>query len=120
MDKQSNITVNIGLKERKNRLILGLAFLTACVIVSIIFINSAFYYQGIRFILDYQTGTCPLKAELSQTKLDANFSILGDKLEDEELSLKIKRKSRRALAQAMGIALVLSIITIVLMMISGS
>lgn len=115
-------TVNIGRNERELRRLLGILvlFLTFSAAVALWWLEAAllwslilfpFYYQGIRFLLDYRTGTCPLKAELGQQKLDARFSILGTKIQDRDRVVAIRAKSRKALAQAIGAAVVLTVAT---------
>ena len=122
----SESTVNIGLRERKLRRVLGFVFLIGSIAVAVIFIMSGtqplwglvllpFYYQGVRFILDHRTGTCPLKAELGQYKLEGLLTIYGDKLDDENLAMQIRTKSRKALGQALGAAVLLSLLTILVM-----
>ncbi len=118
-------TMNIGTKERKMRRALGIVFLFISLGVGIIFVLNRinplwalillpFYYQGVRFILDYRTGTCPLKAELGQYKLDAKFSILGEKFQDSNLARAIQIKSRKALVQAGLAGVVLTLLNMLL------
>jgi len=123
----SETFVNIGLRERKIRRVFGIGILSASIAVAVVFILNdlspawgwillPFFYQGVRFILDYRTGTCPLKAELGQEKLDAWFSMLGTKIENGERVARIRSISRKALWQAGVAALLLSLLTVVLMM----
>jgi len=127
MDRSHTETVNIGLKERKVRRALGIGFLLIYLIVTVFFAGSEvspiwglilfpITYQGVRFFLDYRTGTCPLKAELGQQKLDGTLTILGEKIQDENQVREIRRKSRRALVQSLGGGIVLTAFTISLMM----
>jgi hypothetical protein len=101
-------STNIGDRERRFRLVLGGVVLAAGLwIGSILVARDAawgwrlllfpLFYQGIRFIFDYRTGTCPLKAELGQRKLDGWMTILGERIEDPALSARIRSISRRAL-----------------------
>ncbi len=121
----TEINVNIGERERKVRRTLGVVFLLASVVITFVLVQSKasawwglivfpLWYQGIRFILDYKTGTCPLKAELGQIKLNAFMSVFGKKLEDRELALRIRAKSRKALFQAIAAAFLLTIMSIIL------
>lgn len=101
--------VNIGLQERNVRRVLGYLLLAGSLLAAVWMILSdsrpvwilllfVFFYQGIRFILDYQTGTCPVKSEVGQKKMDARFlSILGEEITDQDAVIKIRNKSRRAL-----------------------
>lgn len=111
--------VNIGPRERELRRLLGILvlFLALFAAVALWWVEVApvwylilvpFYYQGVRFLLDHRTGTCPLKAELGQEKLDARFSILGTRIQDRSRIAAIRRKSRKALAQSIATALVLT------------
>ena len=117
-DQATNALVNIGLTERRLRLGLGLLMLAAGLAATVLLATSSavwpwalllllVYYQGIRFVLDYRTGTCPLKAELGQRRLDAKFSIMGEPVEDPGLARRIRSVSRRALVQAALAAIVL-------------
>lgn len=122
MTETTSQPVNIGRDERDLRRLLGilLFFLTIFAAVALWWLEAApswslvlfpFYYQGVRFVLDYSTGTCPLKAELGQEKLDARFSILGTKIPDEARIKAIRTKSRKALVQALAAAAVLTAAT---------
>ena len=82
-------TVNIGIRERKLRRILEIVFLLVGVYLSYVFVERnlniwwgpvlfPLWYQGIRFLYDYSTVTCPLKAELDQSRLDAFMSVFGE------------------------------------------
>lgn len=115
--------VNIGIRERKTRQFLGIIFLLIALVAILIFRQSEtnywwglvlfpVWYQGIRFLLDFKTGTCPLKAELGQKKLDAFMSVFGEKIEDKELVLKIRSKSRKAIVWAVSAAIVLTAFSI--------
>ncbi len=121
--KLNETVVNIGIRERKNRLILGIFFLIAASVVTVFFMKADMnfwwgfilfpvWYQGIRFFLDYKTGTCPLKAELGQIKLDAFVSFSGKKIEDRERALKIRDRSRKAVFKAIAAAFFLTLLTI--------
>lgn len=123
---ETKTDVNIGFTERKVRLVSGVVLLALSIILSLVFIGANVslwwsivllltYYQGVRFLLDYRTGTCPLKAELRQSKLDGYFTILGERLVDEDSALQIRSKSRKALLQAVSLAVGLTLLTIVLM-----
>lgn len=115
-------TVNIGPHERELRRLLGILvmFLTIFAAVALWWLDAAplwslillpFFYQGVRFMLDYRTGICPLKAELGQEKLDSRFSILGTKIRDRNRIEAIRTKSRRALAQSLVAAAILTVAT---------
>lgn len=56
----------------------------------------ALYYQAVRFVLDAQTGTCPLKAELGQRNLRGLMTVLGEPIADPALASTIRAISRRA------------------------
>ena len=125
MKDSNKQNVNIGFKERKVRMIFGIVILLASVVITFLLVHSGAnlwwglvlfpaWYQGIRFILDYITGTCPLKAELGQIRLEAFMSVFGKKLEDRELALRIRAKSRKALFQAVAVAFLLTVLTIIL------
>lgn len=125
MTEATSQTVNIGRNERELRRLLGILviFLTIFAAVALWWLEAApawslvllpFYYQGVQFVLDYSTGTCPLKAELGQEKLDARFSILGTKIQDEGRIKAIRTKSRKALVQALAVAAVLTAATYLL------
>ena len=86
-------TVNIGIRERKLRRILEIVFLLVGVYLTYVFVERnlniwwgpvlfPLWYQGIRFLYDYSTVTCPLKAELGQSRLDAFMSVFGEPIED--------------------------------------
>lgn len=125
MTRSDQTAVNIGLDERKLRRALGILILVSSLLATAIFIWAGsspwwglillpFYYQGVRFILDYRTGTCPLKAELGQRKLEATFSIFGEEIEDKGLAQRIRAKSRQALVQAGAAAVLLTALSILL------
>ncbi len=112
----SSEKINIGKRERVNRLILGIVMLLAAFglgwwittqsvagwLIALFFIV---VYQGVRFLLDFQTGTCPLKAELGQRRLDGFFTISGTAIDDKRLADDIRGKSRRALILALFVAI---------------
>jgi hypothetical protein len=100
--------MNIGDRERRLRLVLGGVLLAAGLWIAsgLVARDAAWgwrlllfplFYQGIRFFFDYRTGTCPLKAELGQCKLDGWMTILGDRIDDPARARRIRRISRRAL-----------------------
>jgi len=115
--------VNIGKRERVNRLILGIAMLIAAFglgwwittqsvagwSIALFFIV---VYQGVRFLLDFQTGTCPLKAELGQRRLDGFFTISGTAIDDKRLADDIRRKSRGALVLALFVAMAATLLLV--------
>lgn len=99
---------NIGDRERRVRLILG-GFLLAVglwVASALVARNAHWewrlllfplFYQGLRFVFDYRTGTCPLKAELGQRSMDGWLTILGERVGDDGLARRIRGISRRAI-----------------------
>lgn len=116
---------NIGIKERRFRRLLGISLLGITMVLTFILsrmdlnfwwgiILFPFWFQGIRFLYDYSTGTCPLKAELGQSRLNAFFSVFGEKIEDRELALKIRTKSRLAIYRAAAAAFLLTILSVIL------
>ena len=126
MGKTSDTYVNIGPRERKVRRILGILILIAAIAVSALFKNSEIcfwwglalfplWYQGIRFIYDYTTGTCPLKAELGQSRLDAFVSVFGEPIKDREMEQQIRTKSRKAVYRAAAAAFLLTCLNLILM-----
>lgn len=119
-------TVNIGITERHVRLVLGAAFLAAGVWLAyemgyhrgtawgwrlLLF---PVFYQGVRFLYDYRTGTCPLKAELGQRKMDGWLTIVGTRIGDPDLAGRIRTVSRRALVRSLVLAAVMTAIAIAL------
>ena len=114
--------VNIGKRERKFRLAAGFLLLAAGWILSFWYIFSVIamgwlillfviYYQSIRFLFDYKTGTCPLKAELGQEKLDAWISVTGEDISNVSKIKTIKSISRKALLISLVLAAVLTLLT---------
>lgn len=103
--------VNIGERERTVRGVLGYAFLAfgAAVTVALVFSDAnpwwslvllPLFYQGARFRFDKRSGTCPLKAELGQHRLDGVLTILGQRIDDAATVSRIKTISRRGLVEA--------------------
>ena len=116
MTTSGNDLVNIGPREREIRRTLGLGLLAFVVALFVVLLLTEasrwwslvffpFLYQGVRFLLDYRTGTCPLKAELGQEKLDGAMTIFGDEIQDVRRAMKIRAISRRALIEAVLLAL---------------
>lgn len=118
--------VNIGERERRVRLVLGAAFLAAGVWLAyrmgyhrdvawgwrlLLF---PVFYQGVRFLYDYRTGTCPVKAELGQRKMDGWLTVLGAKVGDPDLAGRIRAVSRKALARSLALAAVMTAIALAL------
>lgn len=125
MKQFQETNVNIGIRERKLRRILGIVFLLISIILTYIFANRGtdiwwglilfpLWYQGIRFLYDYSTGTCPLKAELGQSRLDAFMSVFGEPIEDKELEQKIRTISRKALFRSLSAAFLLTSLSLIL------
>ena len=116
MTTSRNDLVNIGPREREIRRTLGLGLLGVVVALFILMLvtgasrwwSLVFFpllYQGVRFVFDYRTGTCPLKAELGQEKLDGAMTLFGTDIQDVRRAMKIRAISRRALIEAVLLAL---------------
>ena len=117
--------VNIGETERSIRLVLGVVLLIGGVAgaygMAAAEVHRAWrlflfpvFYQGVRFLYDHRTGTCPVKAELGQRKLDGRLTILGDRIGDSDLALRIRRVSRRALARSVVLGALFTAISLLL------
>lgn len=116
MTRPRNELVNIGPREREIRRTLGLGLLGAVVVLfAVLLLTGAsrwwslvtfpLLYQGVRFLLDHRTGTDPLKAELGQEKLDGAMTIFGTEIHDVRRAMRIRAISRRALLEAVLLAL---------------
>lgn len=123
MKNSLDAAANIGMREHKLRRTLGIVLLLASFALSYSFVTRlgsswwglfllVTYYQGVRFLLDYQTGTCPLKAELGQSKLEGAFTIFGEKIADQVRVMEIRARSRKALAQAVTASAGFTLLTI--------
>lgn len=110
---------NIGERERRVRLMLGGVILAASLFLASFLVTRdagwgwrialfPLFYQGIRFVFDYRTGTCPLKAELGQRRFDGWMTVLGDRIGDPALTARIRSISRRALVWSLAGAAVLT------------
>lgn len=112
-------TVNIGPRERRVRLTMGVLLFIATVFLAIWILQTnpsavwalllfVLTYQTVRFYYDYRTGTCPLKAELGQRKMEGFMTTTGDPIPDHNLTRRIRSKSRRALVISLAVALVVT------------
>ncbi|MBS1272472.1 MAG: hypothetical protein MAGBODY4_01618 [Candidatus Marinimicrobia bacterium] len=122
---ESNQLVNIGMQERKVRLVMGIIMLgVAAYLFYLVAINENSFlwtillfivtYQAVRFLFDYRTGTCPLKAELGQRKMTGFMTVLGEKISDTQLQDSIKTVSRRAFTISPGAAIVVTFIAVII------
>jgi len=115
MAHRNDAAINLGQLQRKVRLVMGIIFLVVTIAFIFIIPTSSLgfwwyillfmlLYQGIRFIYDFSTGTCPLMSETGRRNLTAFFAVHGDKVEDPSLAKAIKTKSRIALVKSVILA----------------
>ncbi|MCF7804658.1 MAG: hypothetical protein K9N46_10075 [Candidatus Marinimicrobia bacterium] len=118
-----NEYINIGVKEQKVRLVLGILMGIVVVVMAVMMARNnltgiwggilfILTYQAVRFYFDYRTGTCPLKAELGQEKLEGWMTTIGDPISDQEKSKRIRTKSRKAFAWSFGAAVVVTAVVL--------
>lgn len=109
MQERGMYLANIGPRERSVRRWMGITLLALGTALTWVLVSRgedvawwwgipffAIYYMAVRLVLDGQTGTCPIKAELGQRNLYGWFTILGEPIDDLRLVATLRHISRRA------------------------
>lgn len=125
MRRPGSELVNIGERERAVRRWIGISGLALGTALTWVLVSRGepvawwwglvffvLYTQSVRLVLDGQTGTDLLKAELGERRLDGILTLRGEPIEDPQLAGLLRHLSRRATTFALVAGVVLAAVSV--------